>query len=125
MSTRYLTMVIIDNTCKVAQYGHFDGYLSGAGLDIVNYIRNEQDIASFISNVRKCEFTQDRIPENESWEVLKDIEKAPQLLHDHSRFADDSLFCEWAYVLDMDNDTLEIYKGFNKKPLDASERFYR
>lgn len=38
-------------------------------------------------------------------------------------FAADSLFCEWGYVINLDNDTLEIYKGFNKEPLAESERF--
>jgi hypothetical protein len=35
-------------------------------------------------------------------------------LKNEYEFAADSLFCEFAYVLDMDNKTLEIYKGFNK-----------
>jgi hypothetical protein len=38
-------------------------------------------------------------------------------------FAADSLFCEWAYVVDMDNHVLEIYRGFNKSPLHGDERF--
>lgn len=38
-------------------------------------------------------------------------------------FAADSLFCEWAYVINLDNDTLEIYEGFNESPVPASERF--
>lgn len=38
-------------------------------------------------------------------------------------FASDSLFCEWAYVLDLDNEVLEVYKGFNEQPLASKERF--
>lgn len=39
------------------------------------------------------------------------------------QFAADSLFCEWAYVVDFDNGFFEVYKGFNKSPLDKNERF--
>ena len=28
-------------------------------------------------------------------------------------FAQDGLFCEWCYVVDLDNDVLEVHKGFN------------
>lgn len=38
-------------------------------------------------------------------------------------FAADSLFCEYAYVIDLDNNTFECYKGFNQTPLDETERF--
>jgi hypothetical protein len=39
-------------------------------------------------------------------------------------FAADSLFCEWAYVVNLDSRKLEVYKGFNKEPLSPNERFY-
>ena len=39
-------------------------------------------------------------------------------------FAADSLFCEWAYVLDFDAGTFEVYEGFNKLPLSEGDRFY-
>lgn len=38
-------------------------------------------------------------------------------------FVADSVMCEWAYVVDLDANTFEIFKGFNKKPLGPRERF--
>ena len=32
-------------------------------------------------------------------------------------FARESLFCEWAYIINLDIGVLEIYKGFNKNPV--------
>ena len=45
-------------------------------------------------------------------------------LYNNYEFAKDSLFCEWAYVIDLDNEVLEVYKGFNKTPLTPEDRFY-
>lgn len=39
-------------------------------------------------------------------------------------FAADSLFCEYAYVIDFDKNTFEWYEGFNGKPLKEEDRFY-
>lgn len=36
---------------------------------------------------------------------------------DATEFLHDSLFCEWAYVVNVDSLVLEVHRGFNKNPL--------
>jgi len=58
--------------------------------------------------------------------VLKNIAESEDpeiLLRNSIDFAGDSLSCEWAYVVDLDKGTLEVYQGFNKAPVPAGERF--
>lgn len=40
-------------------------------------------------------------------------------------FGYDSLFCEWAYVVDLDRSMLEVYGGFQSEPLAITERWYK
>jgi hypothetical protein len=44
-------------------------------------------------------------------------------LLNQEKFAGESLFCEWAYVVDLDKMTFEVYRGFNKEILGEDERF--
>lgn len=46
-------------------------------------------------------------------------------LQDSESFAGDSLFCEWAYVIDFDKRTFEVYEGFNKTELTEDDRFFK
>ncbi|MEN6550001.1 MAG: hypothetical protein ABFE07_28490 [Armatimonadia bacterium] len=51
--------------------------------------------------------------------------KQPLQLVNELNFAQDSIFCEWAYVIDLDKGTFEVYEGFNCKPCTKAERFCR
>lgn len=56
-------------------------------------------------------------------EILKTIQDKNIKINNALDFAAESLFCEWAYLLDLDEKILEIYRGFNQEPLVESDRF--
>ena len=60
-------------------------------------------------------------------ELLDNIMKLDKIVFakNSSDFAGDSLFCEWAYIIDLDKETFETFKGFNKEPLNQQERFFK
>ncbi len=45
----------------------------------------------------------------------------PVFLTDSSEFIKDGLFCEWAYVIDLDKETFEVYSGGLVKSYSLSE----
>jgi hypothetical protein len=154
MGTRHLIAVQKNNEYKVAQYGQWDGYLSGQGESILKFFR-ENDLETFRTKVDNCFFgTQEQIDEayapysTDGWmtmdqsdafsksefaylsrntgaNILSIILKSnePLMLSDQIDFANDSLYCEYAYVIDLDKDILEVYQGFNKEPLPEGARF--
>ena len=157
MGTRHLIAVVKNNQYKVAQYGQWDGYPEGQGLEVLRFLKQKWKRDVFSVNVEQLSFLSDEeskrrwvecgadpdssattmevantfgraYPENSrdtGAAVLEIIQNAtePLKLQDSIEFASDSLFCEWAYVIDLDQNTLEVYRGFNKKPLSSSERF--
>lgn len=160
MGTRHLTCVVKDGEYKVAQYGQWDGYYSGAGTGILSFLQDDLDHDKFLANLSQTfQPTDEQI--KEWWlEFGHDIEKSdgfvdytiakqygkkhPSLSHDtgsgileiiqganepvplklNKNFAADSLFCEYAYVVDFDKRTFEVFEGFNQEPLAEGERFY-
>lgn len=129
MGTRHLIVVQSKGEYRVAQYGQWDGYPSGQGVAILKFLRRV-NLPIFQNNVESCSFFMDDELEalGKTW-----LETNPQLsreqgstildlvnveggikLRDSLGFAGDSLFCEWAYVIDLDIGRLEVYVGFNK-----------
>jgi len=148
MGTRNLTMVMINNEYKIAQYGQWDGYPSGQGVTVLNFLR-ETNLDKFKDTLGNVSFiTEDEwsdIIENYTdggsvilgsendkyWkenlthldrdigakvlEMVRDGEATK--LNNRIGFAGNSLFCEYAYVIDFDKGTFEIYGGVNEEPI--------
>jgi len=57
--------------------------------------------------------------------ILAESDLDELVLVDDFSFGYNSLFCEFAYVVDLDNNTFEVYEGFQQEILDKSERFYK
>ena len=151
MGTRNLTIVHKNGEYKVAQYGQWDGYPEGLGATLLNFLKNV-NMNSFRNAIDNVSFyTQEELEEidkqideirkdipNYEWQryyphlsrdcggdilnriVFKGVDKVKNSIN----FAADSLFCEWAYVIDLDTNKFEVYKGFNKEELSSDERFY-
>ncbi len=158
MGTRNLTMVIKQEKPVIAQYGQWDGYPSGQGVKILNFLttksikkfKKKLELVRFATDEDKAEVESfmNSIGSSDGWMTMDQSDKYnrkypllgrdngadvlymiqdnnnPVFLMDSSNFANNSLFCEWAYVVDLDKETFEVYEGFNQTPLDKSERFY-
>jgi hypothetical protein len=150
MGTRNLTMVQKGGEIKVAQYGQWDGYPSGQGVTILKFCsiaENLEKLKEKLSQVRfmtdnDAEMLNAKLKANDEkikacferlWsrdvggEILDAIihEDGEVLLQNEFEFGYDSLFCEWAYCVNLDINKLEVYKGFNKEILPETSRFYK
>lgn len=148
MGTRHMIAVVSEDKYRVAQYGQWDGYPSGQGVGVLGFLTNG-NLEALKRNALKCSFiSNDEYKELTKGYADKDgdkfFSKYPQFsrdtgsailslisnadeglkLWDDYNFAADSLFCEWAYVIDFDKNTFEVYEGFNQTPLEAHERFF-
>ena len=159
MGTRNLTMVISNGETKVAQYGQWDGYPSGNGVVVLDFLQStnldefkkklnkviflngnkEKEINKWMKsigcengwmNMDQSKLYQEKYPyltRDNGANILQMIMEGEEdeiWINDSTSFAGDSLFCEWAYLIDLDNNVLEVYEGFNKQPLTIEDRFY-
>lgn len=60
MGTRHLISVVLDGEYKIAQYGQWDGYPSGQGQAIVDFLLDNFDREAFKRQLAKCRFLEQR-----------------------------------------------------------------
>ena len=146
MGTRHFIGVRQNGVFKVAQYGQWDGYPTGQGAKVLQFLKNV-GLKQFAEKVSKCVFIDSenirqkwisvgRSPEDTSPFVSIELGNKfdaayPQLsrdtgagiltmvmesedgleLYDSSDFLEDGLFCEYAYIIDLDTNKLLCYSG--------------
>jgi hypothetical protein len=126
MGTRGLTKVLHNGDVVVAQYGQWDHYPSGQGVDILMFLREQGNVERLRANTNKCYWvTQElqhqlatrfntteeflaalpSLSRDTGGQVLQVIADAtdPVPLVNSDDFKDDELFCEGIYTVDLDN----------------------
>jgi hypothetical protein len=127
-----------------ASYNHYDSYPSGLGIDVLDWARKQDDLSSLAEKVDNIKMvSEDKKPSKELLEKARELglinldvstqsEKDTYCvlrnaqgdlgayidvgyMIDGEPFLSDSLFCEWAYIVNLDTEELEVYKGFQTK----------
>jgi hypothetical protein len=66
-----------------------------------------------------------KLKEGKLLELLLQYNQLDQIVTtDSYAFAKDSLYCEWAYVIDFDKNAFEVYKGLNTTGISPKDRFF-
>lgn len=145
MGTRGLTGFVVDGQEKLG-YQQYDSYPEGVGVEVLTYLRmvmETKGVESLRKKARDLKLVSDAVPPTQEdiarlgkytdlkvgaqstsdWYCLTrethgklDLILDCGYIEDQSSFASDSLFCEWAYVVDLDEGVLEVYCGFQTKP---------
>lgn len=126
-------------------YNHYDSYPSCLGDKVLYFLKNttELELNDIFNNIVLVEGND--YPDEKESEILKSLgfpveyhgeplnwneiigcnshdfsllkTKFPFMINDNN-FIKESLFCEWGYIINLDDNSLEIYEGFQKEPDD-------
>lgn len=121
MSTRGFVGYQLHGTIR-GWYNHFDSYYSELGLAVLDkFERHPQaELTDFFT--KRLEL----LPDNDcqsrhSYKIYHSVFNLNWatdclILADNSQFLYNGLFCEYGYVFDLDNDELQVYRGFFTRP---------
>lgn len=116
MSTRGLVGHTIDGK-TYGTYNHFDSYPEGLGKGVIELIGKFNTIEDMKNRIKSLRWSEDGDGfDSYSGAILGKESFLPSY---DLGFIADSLFCEWAYIINFDTNKLEIYRGFQKEPKDG------
>jgi hypothetical protein len=136
VSTRGFVTLVIDGREKTV-FNHYDSYPDGLGESVLAWLRdgavNFPDL--LIERARALQMlprsTEDEVAhaqtEVDARRAVYNLDNLAHLLEvgvavDDSAFPLESFWAEWGYVIDLDAQRLEVYRGFQTAP-HASGRF--
>jgi hypothetical protein len=122
-----------------AAYNHFDSYPDYLGKQVFEWAlsadledakaklkvledidENEQPTPEQIERLKLAGFTASSVSTGGDWFAwLRDCQGDPERLlnsgyiPNNTEFGKDALFCEWAYVVDLDLKVIEVYCGYS------------
>jgi len=123
-------------------YNHFDSYPDGLGKTIKEFVcvHSVEELTEVFEKIilvdSNIQPTAEQVKETEKWTnmsvssgdgswycLLRESQGEPEsyinglkYMIDNKEFLKDSLFCEYAYIINLDKKVLEFYEGFQKKP---------
>jgi hypothetical protein len=141
--TQSLTAVFYKGEYRIAHPGSWDGYPEGHGLTALEFIRDQMDYDKFTDKLMKLRELSDADRARIAEMMEDDFERQyPHLTQDGDgseilsmvQDGEDGLplnnwidlaggSSHWAYVIDFDKGTFEVYRGLNDEKLDPSEHF--
>lgn len=130
------------NQIDKVTYNHCDSYPTYLGREIFNFVKSTEidELKRIANDIKLVAGDSKPTPDNISnYRKFSDLGVSEQTVNDwycliHSTqgnlavykdgevshmidgesFLKDSLFCEWAYIINLDSMKLEVYKGWNK-----------
>lgn len=148
MGTRNLTMVIDqEGVKKVAQYGQWDGYPSGVGADILDFLKDKGLFEKFKLNLHKVRFLDvegidkefvksfndkiKRTQQQEEWyntychrdlaaKILTNIANSTDeniILQDREETGKGDGWVEYCYVINLKENTLGVYTHVDREAI--------
>ena len=137
MDTRAVSGFRFNGVDKVT-YSHFDGYYSGVGMDIFKYIRSVNSLDWLKSRVKNLHLVSEAVPptpaEQQKYEKFSDTGvstgklsewyvllrkcqgqlgkyiQAGVMQNDTAHLHSVDTWCEYAYIINLDDDTFEVYR---------------
>lgn len=92
-------------------YNHFDSYPTGLGDDLISYLKGKtiNELNSICDEIKLS----DDYVKGGGFSIENGFSKS---FEDYRTFLANSVFCQYAYIINLDDKVVEFYSGINHNP---------